>query len=285
MKVGIFVFATSTTLDPAVLARHAEELGFESFWVPEHPIIPVHTTSPYRGAPDGVIPDPYLRILDPFVALARASAVTSTIKLGTGICLVPERNPLLLAKEVATLDYLSGGRFIFGIGAGWLKEETDIMGGDFPHRWTQTRDAILAMKELWTKEEASYDGTHYHFPPVHSYPKPAQKPHPPVFLGGAARNAFKRVVEWGDGWMPNRISAEDIRRGRAVLNELAENAGRDPRSIEVLAFGFDNQFKSRAAIQELAEAGADRVTLWLNQTDGKAALNEMDEIARQVLPA
>jgi probable F420-dependent oxidoreductase len=284
MKIGIFVFATSTTLDPAILAKHAEDLGFESFWVPEHPIIPVNTTSPYRGSPDGVIPDAYTRILDPFVALARASAVTSTIKLGTGICLVPERNPLLLAKEVATLDHLSGGRVIFGIGAGWLKEETEIMGGDFPHRWSQTRDAILAMKELWTKEAAEYHGTHYNFPPVRSFPKPAQKPHPPVFLGGAARNAFKRVVEWGDGWMPNRISVDDIRRGRTVLNELAAHAGRDPRSIEVLAFGFDNQFKSREVIQELEEAGANRVTLWLNQTEGKAALTEMDAIARQVLP-
>jgi probable F420-dependent oxidoreductase len=284
INIGLFVFATSTTLDPAVLARHAEELGFESFWVPEHPIIPVHTTSPYRGAADGVIPDPYLRILDPFVALARASAVTQRIKLGTGICLVPEHNPLLLAKEVATLDHLSGGRFIFGIGAGWLKEETEIMGGDFPHRWTQTKEAILAMKELWTRDEAEYHGTYYDFPAVRSFPKPAQKPHPPIFLGGTARHAFKRVVEWGDGWMPNRISADDIRRGRAALSELAQHAGRDPRSIEVLAFGFGDEFKSRAAIEELEEAGASRVTLWLNQTAGEAALTEMDEIARQVLP-
>src|SRR5712691_4709300 len=146
MHVGIFVFETADSLDTAVLAKHAEDLGFESFWVPEHPIIPVITSSPYRGAPDGVIPDAYGRIVDPFVALARASAVTKTIKLGTGICLIPERNPLLLAKEVATLDRYSGGRFIFGIGAGWLKEETEIMGGDFAHRWTQTRDAVMAMK-------------------------------------------------------------------------------------------------------------------------------------------
>lgn len=283
INIGLFVFATNTTLDPAILARHAEELGFESFWVPEHPIIPVKTTSPYRGSPDGVIPDPYMRILDPFVALARASAVTTTIKLGTGICLVPEHNPLLLAKEVATLDHLSGGRFLFGIGAGWLKEETEIMGGDFPHRWTQTRDAILAMKELWTRDEAEYHGQYYDFPAVRSFPKPAQKPHPPIFLGGAARNAFQRVVAWGNGWMPNRIQAEDIRRGRAVLNELAEQAGRDPRSIEVLAFGFGEQFRRREEILELEEAGANRVTLWLQQTEGNAALKEMDDIARQAL--
>jgi probable F420-dependent oxidoreductase len=283
MHIGICVFATADSLDPAVLAKKAEELGFESFWVPEHPIMPVQTSSSPEY-PDGIIPPSHGRIVDPFIALARASAVTQRIKLGTGICLVPEHNPLLLAKEIATLDHFSGGRFIFGIGAGWLKEETEIMGGDFPHRWTQTRDAILAMKELWTKEEAAYHGTHYHFPPVRSFPKPAQKPHPPVFLGGRARNVFKRVVEWGDGWMPNRTSVEEIQRGRAILNELAEQAGRDPRSIEVMAFGRTGQFRDRAVMQELEEAGANRVTVLLRQPVGDAALAEMEAMARQVLP-
>lgn len=282
MNVGLFVFETADSLDTAVLARHAEELGFESFWVPEHPVIPVTTTSPYRGASDGVIPEAYKRIVDPFVALARASAVTTTIKLGTGICLVPEHHPLLLAKTIATLDHFSGGRFMFGIGAGWLQEETEIMGGDFPHRWTQTREAILAMKALWTSEEAEYHGQYYDFPPVLSFPKPVQKPHPPILLGGTARQVFQRVVAWGDGWMPNRVTAEEIRRGRHTLNELAGQAGRDPQSIEVLAFGFSGQFRSRAAIQEVAEAGANRVTIWLDQTTGEAALTEMDQIARQV---
>ena len=146
MDIGIFVFETNASMDPAVLAKRAEELGFESFWAAEHPIVPVRTTTPYPFASDGIIPDPYNRIADPFISLARASAVTTTIKLGTGICLVPEHNPLLLAKEVATLDHFSGGRFIFGIGAGWLREETELMGGDFPRRWTQTKDAVLAMK-------------------------------------------------------------------------------------------------------------------------------------------
>jgi probable F420-dependent oxidoreductase len=283
MSVGIFVFQTGESLDSAILAKHAEELGFESFWVPEHAIIPVQTTSPYAGSPDGVIPDAYGRIVDPFVALARASAVTQTIKLGTGICLVPEHNPLHLAKVIASLDHSSGGRFIFGIGAGWLKEETEIMGGDFPHRWTQTREAILAMKELWTQDEAEYHGTYYDFPPVRSVPKPAQKPHPPIYLGGKARNAFNRIVAWGDGWMPNRTSAEEIRQGRHRLTELAEQAGRDPNSIAILAFGHAGHFKSRDQVQELQEAGANRVTLWLEQTEGDGALAEMEAIARQVV--
>ena len=187
MNVGIFVFQTNTSVDSAVLAKHAEDLGFESYWVPEHVILPVHTTSRFPGSPDGVIPNEYGRIFDPFIALARASAVTQTIKLGSGICLVPEHNPLHLAKVIASLDQASGGRFLFGIGTGWLKEETEMMGADFAHRWTQARDAVLAMKALWTQEEAEYHGTYYDFPAVRSMPKPVQKPHPPVILGGKAR--------------------------------------------------------------------------------------------------
>jgi probable F420-dependent oxidoreductase len=285
MKIGVFVFQTDDVLDPAVLAKRAEELGFESFWVPEHPIIPLRTSSPYRGSADGSIPESYGRIVDPFIALARASAATQTIKLGTAICLVPERNPLLLAKEIATLDRFSGGRFLFGIGAGWLKEETEIMGGDFPHRWTQAREAILAMKELWTKAEAEFHGKYYDFPPVRSFPKPAQQPHPPILVGGNAPNVLKRVVAWGNGWMPGRVSVEDIRRGCATLRELAEEAGRDPMSLEVMAFGGAGQFRDRASIKEMEEAGARRVTIWLTQTAGEALLAEMEELARQVLPA
>jgi probable F420-dependent oxidoreductase len=285
MKIGVFVFQTDDMLDPAVLAKKAEELGFESFWVPEHPIIPLRSSSPYRGSPDGSIPESYSRIVDPFIALARASAATQTIKLGTAICLVPERNPLLLAKEIASLDRLSGGRFLFGIGAGWLKEETEIMGGDFPHRWTQAREAILAMKELWTKAEAEFHGKYYDFPPVRSFPKPAQQPHPPILVGGNAPNVLKRVVAWGNGWMPGRVSVADIRRGCATLRELAEQAGRDPMSLEVMAFGGAGQFRDRASIEEMEEAGARRVTIWLTQTAGEALLAEMEELARQVLPA
>lgn len=283
MDVGIFVFESDTSTDPAVLARRAEELGFESFWVPEHPVLPVETTSPFPGSPDGVIPDVYGRIVDPFVALARASAVTSNIKLGTGICLVPERNPLLLAKEVATLDHFSGGRVLFGIGAGWLREETDVMGGDFAHRWTQTKDSVLAMKQLWTQDEAEYHGRYYDFPAVRCIPKPAQDPHPPVLLGGSARNVLKRVVEWGDGWMPVRTTVEQVRQGRDTLNDLARQAGRDPASIQIMAFGAPGQFRDREVIKDLEQAGADRVTIWLENTGGPESLREMDDIARDVL--
>ena len=285
MKVGIFVFQSDSAMDPAVLAKRAEELGFESFWVPEHSLIPVRTTSdPFRLSAEEGIPEAYAHIVDPFTALARASAVTHTMKLGTGVCLVPEHNPLRLAKEVATLDHFSGGRFIFGIGAGWLKEESEIMGGDFPHRWTQTREAILAMKEIWTKEEAEYHGKYYDFPPVRCFPKPAQKPYPPIYLGGSAKNVFKRVVEWGDGWMPTLPSLDEIERGRAALNDLAGRVGREPDSIEVMAFGRPGQFRDREAIKDLERAGAGRVTVWLQQTAGQGALVELEEIARRILP-
>ncbi len=283
MQVGVFMLATESSADPAVVAKKAEELGFASFWAPEHPIIPVKYASRYPGSADGRIPAAASRIADPFVVLARASAVTKTIKLGTGICLVPERSPLLLAKEIATLDHFSGGRFIFGIGAGWLKEETEIMGGDFAHRWTQTRDAIMAMKELWTKDEAEYRGKYYNFPPVQSFPKPAQKPHPPIFLGGADKNVFKRVVEWGDGWMPVIASAEEIQRGRAVLHELAQKAGRDPQSIQMLAFGQPGQFREREEIKALEKAEVNHATIWLTQTEGSGAVAELEELAKRVL--
>ena len=281
MKIGVSVpTGIDGLIDVAGLAQKAETLGFESIWVPEHPIMPVHTTSLFAGSPDGVIPENYSYMVDPFVALARASAVTTTLKLGTGICLVPERNPLLLAKVIATLDHFSGGRFLFGIGAGWNKEETEIMGGNFPHRWSHTREAVLAMKELWTKDSAEYHGKYVDFPPVRSFPKPAQKPHPPVILGGTAKNVFRRVVAWGDGWLPNRVTPEQIKAGRATLDELATVAGRDPQSIEISVFG---QPPDRGVIKSFVDAGAGRVVVRLTGTSTDEAAAQLDDYAREVL--
>ena len=279
MDIGISTFLTDYSVDVAVVARRAEELGFASLWVPEHSILPVNSGTPWPGSADGKIPKVYADIVDPFVALGRASAVTTTLKLGTGICLVPERNPLLLAKEVATIDMYSKGRFQFGIGAGWLREETDIMGGDFAHRWAQTREAILAMKQLWTTVESEYHGKYYDFPPVYSFPGPAQKPHPPVLLGGMAKNVFKRVVEYGDGWMPNRVTPEDVKKGRAKLDELANAAGRDPRSIQIMVF---HQQADRDLLKTLEEAGADSVTVRLETASEEEALNSLEKMAEAV---
>ena len=158
-----------------------------------------------------------------------------------------------------------------------LWEATSTAAGPRP------RESIEAMKQLWTQDEAEYHGTYYDFPPVKSLPKPAQRPHPPVYLGGKARNVFRRVIAYGDGWMPNRTSAAEIRAGRATLDELAESAGRDPESIDILAFGFGDQFRTREEVEELIDAGADRVTIWLNNTEGNAAIDEIEEIAAAVL--
>jgi len=279
MKVGVNVSVNSKSMDIGAVAKKAEELGFESFWIAEHPIIPVQTTSKYGGTPDGSIPESMKDMADPFICLAIASATTSKIMLGTSICLVPEHNPLVQAKQIAALDFHSGGRFIFGIGTGWLREETEIMGGDFDHRWTQAREAVEAMKEMWTKDEAEYHGRYYDFPPVRVFPKPVQKPHPPIFLGGVAKNVFKRVVTYGDGWMPVRATPESIKAGRASLDELAEAAGRDPKSIQVLVYGAD----SRDEIKQMEEAGADMATVRLPSTEPGQALPGLEKLAEEML--
>ncbi len=281
MKIGISVPLPAYNVDVGFMARRAESLGFESLWCGEHPFIPVRTTSRFPSSADGVIPESYSHFVDPFVALARASGTTTTLKLGTGVILVPERHPLLLAKEVSTLDHFSGGRFLFGIGAGWLREETEIMGGDFDHRWRQTRESILAMKDLWTKPEAEFHGTYYTFPLVKSYPKPVQQPHPPVILGGFSRNTLQRVVAWGDGWLPNRITPEQLRESRATLDALARDAGRDPSAITISVHG---QPADRDLIRRLHDAGADRVVVRPSaaMTEAEMAL-ELERIAGAVL--
>ena len=280
MPVGTSVPLPAYTVDVAFIARKAEELGFDSLWYAEHPILPVHSESPFP-ATGGAIPDTYRHFTDPFIALARASGVTSKIKLGTGIVLVPERNPLVMAKEISALDQYSGGRFLFGIGAGWHREETTIMGGDFDHRWTQTREAIMALKELWTKDEAEFHGEYYDFPPVYCYPKPVQKPHPPVLLGGHARNVLQRVARWGDGWLPNRADPAQIEESRKILDTLASERGRDPASITISVYG---QPAERDLIQSYLNAGADRVVVRPEHCETEAEMDEqLERMAEAVI--
>ena len=280
MKIGISTFPTDYSPDVAAVARRAEALGFESLWVPEHVMLPVASSTTWPGSAEGVIPKVYADIADPFVALARASGVTERLMLGTAICLVPERNPLLLAKEVASLDMFSGGRFLFGVGAGWLREELELLGGDFDRRWGQTKEAVLAMKELWTRTKSEFHGEFYDFPPVYSFPRPVQRPHPPVLLGGMAERVFKRVAEWGDGWIPNRVTPAEVAEGRARLDELAQAAGRDPSSIQITVSG---QPPDAGLIEEYGEAGADRVIVRLADVDEEQSLDEIDRIAKAVL--
>lgn len=281
MKTGVFIFATAQSIDVATLAQQAEAAGFESLWLPEHPVLPVNPKTRFPGSPDGVIPELYAYLVDPFIGLAFAASVTRTLKLGTAICLVPERNPLITAKEIATLDHYSRGRFLFGVGAGWLREETEIFGANFERRWSWARECLLAMKELWTKEEAEFHGEFIHFPPVKSYPKPAQKPHPPIFLGGTAKNVLKRVAEYGNGWMPGRgVSPEQIRTAREELNKLAAQAGRDPKSIEITIFGLPNDAD---LAKRYADAGADRGIVLLKSAPEREALADLTEVAARML--
>ncbi len=281
MNIGVSMPLPAYTINAAFMASKAEELGFDSLWYGEHPVMPVESASPFPGSEDGVIPWTYSHFADPYIALAQASGATSTIKLGTGITLVPERNPLVLAKEVATLDLLSGGRFLFGVGAGWNREETELLGGDFDHRWTQVREAVEAMKVLWTEEEGEFHGRYYDFPPVRCYPKPAQKPHPPVILGGMARNVLRRIVAWGDGWLPNRITLERLREARAQLDALAGEAGRDPSSLTITVSG---QPADRDLIESYIEAGANGVVVRPEYMETEEEMgNELERIAEAVL--
>ena len=280
MEVGISTFPTDYSIDIAILAKKAEDFGYDSLWLAEHPILPVNSKTPWPGSPDGKIPKKYADTADPFVALGRASAVTEKLLLGTGICLVPERNPLILAKEIATLDMYSKGRFLFGIGAGWLREETEIMGGDFPHRWTQTREAVMAMKELWTTVESEYHGTYYDFPPVYSFPMPTQRPHPPIYLGGHAKNVFKRLVSWGNAWMPNRITPQEIEDGRKQIESLCIESGRDPNEIGITVYGVA---ADRELLKDFESAGAERAVVSIDSVEEKQAIEQLEDIAGKLL--
>ena len=282
MSVGIVVPLPAYTLDPAFIGKKVEDLGFDSLWYHEHPILPVHSESvfPLTG---GEIPWTYGHFTEPYIALAMACAVTSRIKLGTGITLVPERNPLILAKEVAVLDRHSNGRFVFGVGAGWNREETTMMGGDFDHRWTQTREAVAALKELWTKDEAEFHGRYYDFPPVYSYPKPVQKPHPPVLLGGHAPNVLQRVVRWGDGWLPTSTTPGAVEEARKVLDTLGAERGRDPASLTISVFGQPTG-TTREEVDSFLSAGAVEVSVWPPHCDTEEQMsNELERMAEALL--
>jgi probable F420-dependent oxidoreductase len=269
MHYGIVMFATHYAIRPDELARAAEQRGFESFWVPEHTHIPASRVSPWPGG--GPLPKEYWHSYDPFVALTMAAAVTSKIKLGTGICLVIERDPIVTAKEVASLDHLSGGRFLFGIGGGWNQEEMENHGTNFKSRWKVLRERVLAMKAIWTQEEATYRGEYANFEKIWSYPKPAQKPHPPILMGGDGATTFDRVLEFGDGWMPVAGRMGDFAQKIATLQQRAKAAGRAP--IPVTAF---MPKPDRAVLDPIEAAGVERVVLGLPSDTADKVLPILD---------
>lgn len=280
MTVGLSVPLPAYTIDSVFMAKTAEDLGFDSIWYAEHPAVPVESASAFPST-GGEIPWTYSHFTDPYIALARASAVTTTIKLCTGITLIPQRNPLLLAKEIAALDYYSGGRFMLGVGTGWLKEEVEIFGGNFKRRWTQTRESLEAMKALWMNDAGEYHGEFYDFPPVRVFPKPIQTPHPPIILGGHAKAVLKRVVDHADGWLPNRITPEGVAESRKELERLAGEIGRDPKSISITVYG---QEANRELIQALLGSGADRVVLRPDHVETEAEMGaQLEKMAAAAL--
>lgn len=250
MELGLALFVTDESIRPDAVARLAEERGFESLFFPEHLHIPVGGGSPYpRG---GELPRPYSRTLDLFVAMGAAVAATSRLRVGSGVCLIVQRDPILTAKEVATLDLLSGGRIELGVGAGWNRPEIEAHGTDFSRRFGLMRERVEAMKAIWTQDEASYAGEQVAFGPIWSWPKPVQDPHPPVLVGGNGERVLDRVLRYGDGWIPNRPDGLKER-----IERLRERAG---RRVPVTYFGVPG---TPEAVGSMREAGVDRALFML----------------------
>ena len=278
MEFGAYMFCTDYSIRPDELARLLEERDFESMWVPEHTHIPASRMSPWPGGAE--LPREYWHTYDPFVALTAAAAVTTKLKLGTGICLMAERDPISTAKEVASLDQLSNGRFIFGIGGGWNAEEMGDHGTRFRRRWRVMRERILAMKEIWTKEEAEFHGEFVDFDKMWAYPKPVQQPHPPIIMGGDGPTTFDRVVEYCDGWMPigGRASqGSSLPEKIALLKRQAEESGRDPNSISIGTFGTR---PDPDLIARMEDAGVERVVFGLPPADRETVLPVLDQCAQ-----
>ena len=291
MDIGIALLMTQHDFNTIDLAVKVEELGFESLWAPEHGIIPIDFKVDPPLSQQGGVPRFYTegginQIIDPLIFLAGAATVTKKIRLGTGICLVPERNPLRLAKEVATLDQISGGRFLFGVGAGWLRGESEILGVDFPNRWKQTREYIDVMKKLWTTEITEYHGEYVDFPSLVCAPKPVQKPHPPIFVGGELEAAARRIANYGDGWLPrarNTSQYEDpdkLSAARKHIEELMTARGRDAAKLNITMWDAPHD---RDMNRRFFDAGADRVVHMLNTTDQKSAHEDLERVAEAVL--
>ena len=276
MKFGIGVFPTEELQPPDEFARMVEERGFESLLFPEHTHIPAARETPYPAG--GELPAFYARTYDPFVALTAAAAATERLKLATGVCLVIERDPIITAKQVASLDRLSGGRLLFGIGAGWNEEEMRNHGTDPRQRFGVLRERVEAMKEIWASEEATYHGTYVNFDRIWCWPKPLQQPHPPILLGGNGPRVLDRVLAYADEWMPNRIGDDDAMIARfEELSRRATEAGRDPIPITVAGM-----MRAPERIERFARAGVTRGFFWMQADRADAVEAELDRYAAAV---
>ena len=277
MLFGIHVFPTENSIQPDELACAAEERGLESIWVSEHTHIPVRflQTSEQGGRP---LPDYFWQTYDPFVALTHAAASTEKIKLGTGISLVIEWNPIILANAVATLDRISKGRFIFGIGAGWIEAEMANHGVDYRTRFQLLKEQVRAMKEIWTKEESEFHGKFVNFDKMRSFPKPYQRPHPPIIMGGAGQKSLECVVEVCDGWAPFLLEWSKTKEIIAELQQRAVTIGRDLDSIEMSV--FQESIPDRNMLAEMEETGVKRIIITISGQCSDESLPILDKLAK-----
>ena len=273
MHIGLTIFPTDYSIQPTDLAIEAEARGFESLWLPEHTHIPTSRKSPWPGGAE--LPKHYYDTYDPFLSLAAAAAVTKKIKLATGICLLVERDPIHTAKEVSTIDRLSGGRFIFGVGGGWNAEEMASHGTAFPTRFKLMRERIEAMKTIWSQPKARFSSEFVNFDEMMQWPKPVQKPHPPIVVGGGFPHAAKRAIAYGDGWIPigGRSDPLDV---LPQFRQMAKDVGRDPASLSFDVFGAPRDLET---LKRYRDAGVDRAIFMLPSKSRDEVLPMLDQSA------
>src|SRR2546427_2053487 len=276
MDFGAAIFFTDYSMGPAELGRALEERGFEPRWPPEHSHTPLSRSSPFPQG--GELPKKYYDVMDPFVTLAAAAAATTHLRVATGICLVVQRDPIQTAKSVASLDQVSAGRFLFGIGAGWNAEEMADHGTDFKSRFEVMRERVEAMKAIWTKSKPEYGGRFVSFPPMMTWPKPVQKPHPPVIVGGAFPHGARRALAYGDGWVPHarRPAYGDVLNLLPQFRAMVKEAGRDPRGPPLTVFGVP---EDQDLIKRYGEAGVARLVFNLNPAKADEVLPALDRFA------
>ena len=276
MHVGAAMFFTDYSMPPADLARALEQRGFESLWAPEHSHIPISRESPFPNGGD--LPQQYYDVMDPFVTLTAAAVATTKLKIGTGVCLVQQRDPIQTAKLVASIDQVSNGRFLFGVGSGWNAEEMQDHGTPFKARHKIARERVEAMKAIWTHEVAEYHGEYVNFPPMKAWPKPLQKPHPPVILGGAFPYGARRAIRYGDGWVPHASRPEygDVSDFLPQFRKMAEEAGRDPASLPLTMFRI---VESLDRLRHYRDIGIARVVITIPSEPAPKVLPLLDRWA------
>jgi probable F420-dependent oxidoreductase len=279
MKLGALMFITDYSISPGELARALEQRGFDSFWAPKHSHIPLTRLSPWSG--DAELPKPYYDVMDPFVVLTAAASATQTLLVGTGVCLVAQRDPIQTAKLVASLDQVSGGRFLFGVGNGWNRDEMENHGTTFETRHQLARERIEAMKAIWTQTKPEYQGDMVQFGPMMTWPKPAQQPHPPIIVGGAFPYGARRALRYGDGWMPirRREGYADVVELLPKFREMEKEAGQVPGSMPVTIFGASEDLD---ALKRERDAGVSRVVVMLESAKAEVILPQLDRWARLI---